>query len=154
MVSRTKGIPVNCHIWPFSSMSFFMGKRPYIFVVFYSRKKAYTMYIIVAVHVTQLYSKVVVCSLKNQHFKESTQKIKRWANDALIWQALLHRHQTLLQLSVLEGRFEAMALSHVASIIFLVTLSIGQTQSQVQSSLNNFRTLNFSPPDLLWSSKM
>ena len=25
-LSRTKGIPVNCHIRPFSSMSFFMGK--------------------------------------------------------------------------------------------------------------------------------
>ena len=34
MVSRTKAIPVNCHIWPFSFMAFFMGKRPYICVAF------------------------------------------------------------------------------------------------------------------------
>ena len=38
-----------------------------------------------------------------------------------------------------------MALSHVASIIFLVTFSIGQTQSQVQSFLNYFMTLKFFP---------
>ena len=39
-VSWKKGIPVNCHIWPFSCMAFFMGKRPYICMAFYSRKKA------------------------------------------------------------------------------------------------------------------
>ena len=40
-VSRTKAIPVNCHIWPFSCMAFFMGKGPYICMAFYSRKKAF-----------------------------------------------------------------------------------------------------------------
>ena len=32
MVSRTKAIPVNCHIWPFSFMAFLWEKRPYIYV--------------------------------------------------------------------------------------------------------------------------
>ena len=38
---RTKAIPVNCHIWPFSCMAVFMGKGPYICMAFYSRKKAF-----------------------------------------------------------------------------------------------------------------